>query len=98
MHEPLVINADHPALPGHFPGQPVVPGVVILAKVCARLLQVHPDIATSGVRKLKFTRQLQAGESFTVNFAAIKNGGIRFKCLMAADDSLLAEGHLEIIE
>lgn len=30
-HEgPIYIGSDHPALPGHFPGRPVVPGVVVL--------------------------------------------------------------------
>ena len=30
---PLCIAPSHPSLPGHFPGQPVVPGVVILDAV-----------------------------------------------------------------
>ena len=32
----LCIGADHPSLPGHFPGSPVVPGVLLLDCVIAQ--------------------------------------------------------------
>lgn len=32
---PLLIGPEHPAMPGHFPGHPLVPGVVLLERVTA---------------------------------------------------------------
>jgi len=38
-----VIRADHPSLPGHFPGAPLVPGVVILDEVLEALIRSLPE-------------------------------------------------------
>lgn len=35
------IPADHPCLPGHFPGHPLVPGVVVLEQVIAAVARQH---------------------------------------------------------
>ncbi len=35
--ESFRIGSDHPALPGHFPGRPVVPGVLLLDRVASAL-------------------------------------------------------------
>jgi len=38
----ITIRRDHPSLPGHFPGNPVVPGVVILEEVLEAIRQTEP--------------------------------------------------------
>lgn len=54
------IPADHPALPGHFPGNPVVPGVVLLELVHrqARALAGFRDGPTRWQR-IKFLRPVR---------------------------------------
>ena len=55
------VPASHPALPGHFPGRPIVPGVLLLDHVIETLQQ-----ATGGcvdvVREAKFRSALQPEE------------------------------------
>ena len=40
----LNIQADHPAFAGHFPGQPLLPGVALLAEVLEAVLD-DPELA-----------------------------------------------------
>ena len=41
----FIISADHPSLPGHFPGHPIVPGVVLLDRVLEAIETGHPPLA-----------------------------------------------------
>lgn len=38
----ISVPADHPSLPGHFPGRPIVPGVVLLDLVYATIAAAQP--------------------------------------------------------
>jgi 3-hydroxymyristoyl/3-hydroxydecanoyl-(acyl carrier protein) dehydratase len=42
-----VVPRDHPAFEGHFPGEPVLPGVVLLAEALA-LIEADTGIAADG--------------------------------------------------
>ena len=44
------ISANHPSLPGHFPGAPLVPGVLILDEVLAALRDKHNGCQLTAIR------------------------------------------------
>ena len=90
----LTVPPNHPSLPGHFPGDPLVPGVVMLSVVFEELSRRFPELNVGGVRKLKFLRRLAPGAAFSVQFDQPMNGGLRFKCWH--NGSVLAEGHLQL--
>ncbi len=58
---------DHPALPGHFPGHPVIPGVVLLGRVheLARE-QLGFSSGASRWQRIKFLRPVGPGQTCTI--------------------------------
>ena len=75
-----LIGAQHPSLPGHFPGNPVVPGVVILDEVLHALAQWQPQWQAAGFNSVKFLLPLLPDEAFTMEFQQTKPNRIKFEC------------------
>ena len=55
------VSADHPCLPGHFPGDPIVPGVLLLDIIVARIEQVIGR-RTVRLQQVKFLAVLRPDE------------------------------------
>lgn len=85
------IPADHPALPGHFPGNPVVPGVVLLDAVAA-LVEREWQLAVRGLPQVKFVRPLKPDESAEIVLER-SDSGARFR--IHAGGEAIASGTLE---
>ncbi|SMF93302.1 FabA-like domain-containing protein [Methylomagnum ishizawai] len=79
----FTIPQQHPALAGHFPGRPIVPGVVVLDEVLALLARIEPARRVSGIVSAKFTGILAPGEACRVEFEPRADGGVRFICVAA---------------
>jgi predicted LPLAT superfamily acyltransferase len=75
----LRIDAGHPALAGHFPGAPVLPGVVLLDET---VRAVERSSAARGERwrigNAKFVKPVRPGEILTLEHSVLPNGSIRF--------------------
>jgi 3-hydroxymyristoyl/3-hydroxydecanoyl-(acyl carrier protein) dehydratase len=85
------IAASHPALAGHFPGDPVVPGALLLARV-ARAAAKLADAPLAGVPAVKFHAPLRPGERFEVELARSAGALVEFRVLRG--DTKIASGSL----
>ena len=90
------IQADHPSLPGHFPGTPVVPGVVILDEILAALLEWRQGCHLIGIRTVKFLVPLRPGQSFTIHLSTEADDAaeVTFSCRI--EDQVIVEGRLAV--
>ncbi len=66
----ICIPADHPSLPGHFPGRPVVPGVVLLDALFAEL-----GLSPTALASVRFVRPVRPGDVVTVSLDGARFAG-----------------------
>ena len=89
----LVFDSEHPALRGHFPGNPLVPGVLLLDEVLHRIEADSPGHRQWRIREVKFHRGVSPEQSLRLEHRLQADGGIRFELHCA--EILIAEGTLE---
>ena len=80
----FTIAAGHPALAGHFPGAPVLPGVVLLDEI-VRVVEGAAGAGHWRIGAAKFVRPVYAGETLTLGQERLPNGSIRFSVLRAGE-------------
>jgi 3-hydroxyacyl-[acyl-carrier-protein] dehydratase len=90
------IGADHPSLPGHFPGAPIVPGVVILDEILAALTGWRKDSHVTVISAVKFLVPLKPDQPFTIFLVASDQpeGDVAFRC--HSEGRVIVEGRLQV--
>ncbi|MBR0567184.1 beta-hydroxyacyl-ACP dehydratase [Azoarcus sp. L1K30] len=91
----LHIAPAHPAFAGHFPGRPIVPGVVLLDEVARALTAaLGLDRPRWQVGQVKFVRPVGPGESVVLRWKpAATHGAIAF-AIETVDGVAVASGTL----
>jgi 3-hydroxyacyl-[acyl-carrier-protein] dehydratase len=90
------ISADHPSLPGHFPGTPIVPGGVILDEILAALTEWRRGSRVTAIHAVKFLAPLKPQQPFTICLSAGQDAEdeVDFSCRV--DDRVIVEGRLQV--
>jgi len=88
---PLRIGSAHPALPGHFPGNPIVPGVVLLQGVAAALKTWRGE--TMARFDVKFLAPLFPDQDATIE---LRSDAPRVRFAIRRGDDVLAKGVVEL--
>lgn len=79
------VPLDHPAFAGHFPGTPILPGVVLLdvaLQIIADTSGIALDLCEIG--SVKFLSPASPGDELLIQHAVAASGTIRFDILAGA--------------
>lgn len=90
---PLSLPVPHPATAGHFPGAPILPGVVLLDEA----LRVIERAAGAGalrwrISSVKFLSPAAPGEPLRLEHERLASGAIRFS--IVSGERTVATGHM----
>jgi len=80
----LQIPVNHPTSAGHFPGNPIIPGALLLAEVLRCIEQSEgKSFVSCNVKAAKFLHPARPGDMVDIEYARSAQGTIEFQCAVA---------------
>ena len=96
IHEtPVTVAADHPAFAGHFPGRPILPGVVLLGWAARALGEfLGRAVPPCDIASAKFLRPVTPGTKLVIRLTQQSVATWRFDVVDGQDT--VATGTLKV--
>lgn len=88
---------DHPCGAGHFPGNPIIPGALLLDTV---LGEIGRQLGCAGqvwdVKSAKFPQPVRPGDAVAISYTQTPGGDVRFECSVSGNKVMsgVAASHL----
>jgi 3-hydroxyacyl-[acyl-carrier-protein] dehydratase len=90
----LLFSEDHPAAEGHFPGNPIIPGAVLLAEALHTIeAGAEADCFPVLVKSAKFFGPTRPGDRVRIEYSRSADRAISFRCLVK--DAAVLSGELK---
>ena len=88
----------HPAADGHFPGDPIIPGAVLLREIAAAI-RANDAAAGEGtvaydIRLAKFHQPVRPGDTLEISWTTAAGGDVRFSCVLTGSRQPAVTGTL----
>lgn len=85
-------SADHPAAQGHFPGNPIIPGAVLLSETLSAIetglgVSLWPCL----IKSAKFVHPVRPGDRVAIEYSGFVKRGIKFTCVVGREAVLSGE-------
>ncbi len=84
---------SHPAVAGHFPGNPIVPGALLLGRVARAAAKAYGATPKS-LSAARFHVPLRPGEPYDIELEAGRGPALKFRVLCGA--TLVAAGIFQL--
>jgi len=92
IEKDIQVSKNHPSLAGHFPGHPIVPGVVLIDEIIGVIQSARQELVLKKIRHIKFLKPLSAGDVCHMNIEIQSHDNVSFTC--STDKHVIAKGKL----
>ena len=95
----ILVPSDSPWFRGHFPGEPILPGVAQIGMVIDAIRQArNQDLNVSGVRRVRFKQIIRPDDTLKLTAAPLKENADAYSFRILVEDEAACSGVMMVEE